>query len=239
MMKLPACVLALMALVGSSDAFVHQATSQRSSVMLQSSITFGPETGGVGGSSLLPSKYGKVDIDNPWGTGSTKPYGLTRVPHTEVTSMFGGPVTGGVHGSSLCPREYEKVDIDNPWGGKNPAHPSVLYYPQAGPGYGGNARLPAGRPMVPDGGGLPRLAGSTGGTQGSSMLPPGYGTVDTDDAWGGSRSVPRKSAPALPAMKYIAKTPEPTAQPEPVPELPAVVPEQPKEEPVPAATAET
>ena len=117
-MKFPAFVLTLAAVAGSSHAFVNQEKSRRLTAMFQSvGFTIGPVTGGVAGSSLLPGKYGKVDIDNPWGTGSTRPFNRPERDFEEPDNSmyFGGPVTGGVHGSTLTPRDYERVDVDNPW----------------------------------------------------------------------------------------------------------------------------
>lgn len=117
-MKLPAFVLILAALADRGDAFVNQEKSKRVTAMFQSvGTTIGPVTGGVAGSTLLPGKYGKVDIDNPWGTGSTRPFNRPERDFVEPDNsmFFGGPVTGGVHGSSLTPRDYERVEVDNPW----------------------------------------------------------------------------------------------------------------------------
>ena len=251
-MKLPAFVLAFAALAGTGDAFVNQETSKRVTAMFQSvGTTIGPVTGGVGGSTLLPGKYGKVDIDNPWGTGSTRPFNRPegRLPEPDNSIFFGGPVTGGVAGSSLTPREYERVEVDNPWGGKNPAHPNFLYYPKAGPGFGGQARLPqTRRPMIiaqgsSHGAVLPALKGSTGGVDGSTMLPTGYGKVNIDNPWGDSRQVLTNinaapiAPPALPKPEppMAESPPPPPAILEPEPPAPPMAEAPPAPEPAGAA----
>ena len=220
-MKVPAFILALaLAGAGSTEAFVSQGTSQRKSAM-SLTTTMAPVTGGVEGSTMVPERYARVEIDHPWGTGSTKPHSITRNSPYETKNIigygYGGPQTGGHQGSSLLPREYERVDVDAPWGGKNPLHPVELYRPQGVPGYGGQARLPRGAAMMPDGMSMPMLAGMTGGAQGSSLLPPGYSTVSIDNPWGNLNRVSRRSIPRLGGAERPSRRPAPIPEPEPEP----------------------
>jgi len=130
--------LLVFALAGTADAFVGPSSaSTRATTPCFAAVRTGPINGGPDGSLLVPSKYGQVNKDAPWGQ-RYPTYSKPDVLHAyEEGDFFGnnGPRNGGTNGSSLLPNAYEQVDKDHPFGGKNPN--AIRTRPFFIPTYGG------------------------------------------------------------------------------------------------------
>ena len=90
-------VIAL-AILGASEAFVAPAANQNAGTAMH--VINGPQSGGTEGSTSVPSQYGRVSVDNPWGESSpnSRFYGGAE----SGSYMVPEPSAGG--GNKLVPK---------------------------------------------------------------------------------------------------------------------------------------
>lgn len=177
-MKFSPLALSLVGLFATStNAFVVVPKSRQATTL---SAFNGPQNGGVDGSSVLPGQYGKVLVNEPFGSQArsiAQTPGSQNQPINDYTldNMMEGigersPVNGGINGSSNVPGQYNRVNAVAPYGGS-------YEYQQARsistmlPGAGDVAEYQNG-PV-------------NGGLNGSSKVPAQYDTVNRSNPYGG------------------------------------------------------
>ena len=178
-MKFSSLAISLGLVASSTHAFTVVPVSKQPSTVLKAFN--GPQNGGVDGSSVLPGQYGKVLVNEPFGSqarsiaqtpgGANKPTNY----YTEDSQVAGiakrSPVNGGINGSTNLPGPYNRVNAVAPYGGSYEYQQSRSTNTMMMPGAGSVEAYQTG-PI-------------NGGVNGSSKVPQQYDTVNRSNPYGG------------------------------------------------------